>query len=265
MNRLKTAIVTPMLALALGCNGSSNGNDPDGGDGNPTGTDTETEQVCPPDRVDDPSFEDGSPNMYWDEESYLYDNVICDTSCIQDGGVEPRTGSYMVWFGGIAETEVARVEQTLHLPQGLARVRFWLGIDTGPLRNGDDVLEVQLNDTVVFSVTEAETDDYPLYTEINEVVPVAAGAQVLSFEADLTGNHLTSFFIDDVSVTVCADPNQPPPDGGDTSDDGTGGTGSDDDTDTSVTSGTGTDTGTGGSDDTGTDTSGTGTGGTTSS
>jgi hypothetical protein len=270
MSRLNKAIVTSALALALGCNGSSDGDGSDGGDGNPTRTHTQTEQICPPDRVEDPSFEDGSPNMYWDEESFLYDNVICDTSCIQDGGVEPRTGSYMVWFGGIAETEVAWVRQSLHLPQGLARVRFWLGIDTGPLRNGDDLLEVQLNDTVVFSVTEAETDDYPLYTEIEEVVPVAAGTNVLSFEADLSGNHLTSFFIDDVSVTVCADPNQPPPDTGDTSDDTTGGTSEDGTTDSSGATETGSTTGTdvSGTVTNGTATSGatgTGTGGATSS
>jgi hypothetical protein len=260
--------MTTVLVLAGACSDSSDGDGSDGGDGSPDGNGTDTEQVCPPDKVEDPSFEGGSPNAYWEEESFLYDHVICDSSCIESGGVEPRTGSYMVWFGGIDRTEVAWVRQSLDLPQGLARVRFWLGIDTGTLRNGDDLLEVQLNDTVVFSVTEAETDDYPLYTEVDEVLPVAAGTNVLSFEADLTGNHLTSFFIDDVSVTVCADEHQPPPDTGDTSDDSTGGTGTDgtgtDGTDTSgtgATTGTGT-TGTGAT--TGTDTSGTGTGGTTS-
>lgn len=270
MYRLNIVILTSVLALAMGCSDSSNGDGSDGGDGSPDGTGTESDQVCPPNRVEDPGFEGGSPNAYWEEESFLYDNVICDESCIENGGVEPRTGSFMVWFGGFAEPEIGRVRQALDLPQGHARVRFWLGIDTGPLRNGDDLLEVQLGDTVIFSVTEAETDDYPLYTEIDKLLPVGAGTNVLSFEALLTGNHLTSFFIDDVSVTVCADPDQPPPDTGDTSDDTTDGSGTDgttDTSDTSGTSGTGSTTGTGTSGTGGTtDTSGstgTGTGSTT--
>jgi hypothetical protein len=243
--------------LALGCTDSSDGNGSDGGGDGADGTGTDTEQICPPNKVDDPSFENGSPNADWDEESFLYEHVICDSSCIESGGVEPRTGSYMVWFGGIDRMEIAWVRQSLHLPQGDARVRFWLGIDTGTQRNGDDVLEVQLGDRQVFSVTEAETDDYPLYTEVDEVVRVDAGTNVLSFEADLTGNHLTSFFIDDVSVMVCADPNQPPPDTGDGTNDTTGETGTDGTTDTSGTSGTtGTDT-SGTSGTTGTHTSGT--------
>lgn len=258
MNRVANLILVSALT-ATAC-GDDFGGDDGAGDGGDTTPDTGTEppRTCPPNRVDDPGFEGGSPSSTWEEASLLYESVICDASCAEVGGAFSRTGDFGVWFGGYAKRDVASVRQVLDLPAGEARVRLWIGIDTGPLRNGDDHLEVRLDETVLFQVTEADTDDYPAYTEVDVELPVSAGAHTLTLAANLSGNHITSFFIDDVFVTVCADPTQPPPDT-DTSDDsgttdtsGTGGT-----TDTSGTGGTSGTTATSGT--AGTATSGTGT------
>ena len=247
MSRTATAILIAALVATASCSddgGSSSVTD--SGSSSAGDTSGEPSGLCPPNRVGDPSFEGGSPNAAWTEQSFLYEGVICDADCAMNDAAVPRTGDFAIWFGGIAQAELATVHQEITLPQGVGRLTFWLGIDTGPQRNGDDRLTVRLGGAEVFTVTEAQTDDYPAYTQIDIPLQLPAGAQLLEFEADLSGNHVTSFFVDDVSITVCPDAVQPEPTtGGDTT------TAGPSDTDTSTGTGETSDTsGTGGGDTT---------------
>lgn len=47
--------------------------------------------------VGDPSFEAGTPNPAWSEESTNFGTPVCDATC---GASLARTGAWWVWFGG---------------------------------------------------------------------------------------------------------------------------------------------------------------------
>jgi hypothetical protein len=195
----------------------------------------------------DPGFEAGSPNPQWDETSALFGSPICDASCTEDPGAAPRSGSWWVWFGGLAEPETASVSQVVTIDAEGAVLTFNLDINAGA-GTGDDVFAVEVDDTTVFMVTDGEMAEYDGYRAVEvDISDFADGAaHTVTFTAAITGTGVTNFFVDDVGVFACGVP------GGTTT---TGTTGTDTGTTGTDTDATGTDTGTTGVDEsTGTDT-----------
>ena len=151
----------------------------------------------------DGGFEGGTPNPFWNEGSTNFGTPLCDASCGLNGA---HGGNWWAWFGGISTAdEVGFVAQEVTIPSGdSAELRFWLEI---PVANTPGFLDVSLGGDVVFSVTEADADSYPVYTEV--VVDVSSyadgGTYELRFEGGSTAGEVTNFFVDDVSLEV--DPN----------------------------------------------------------
>lgn len=163
--------------------------------------------VCTDNLVLDPGFEAGSPSEVWAEASDVFGSPICDTGCTDEMGAAPYAGDWWAWFGGIeGEPENASVAQTITVDPEMAYLSFWFQIRSGA-GMGDDVFTVTLGGDTVFMVTDADMPDYDQYRRIDLDVSQWAdgGAYELRFASTHTGDGLTSFFLDEVSLVSCSE------------------------------------------------------------
>lgn len=162
---------------------------------------------CTENLVLDPGFEAGSPSEAWAEASDVFGSPICDTSCTDEMGAAPYAGSWWAWFGGIEnEPENASVAQTITIDPEMAYLSFWFEIRSGA-GTGDDVFTVTLDRDTVFMVTDLDMADWGEYRRVDVDVSQWAdgGAYELRFASTHTGNGLTSFFLDEVSLVSCSE------------------------------------------------------------
>ncbi len=160
--------------------------------------------------VQDGSFEDGSPNAYWDEFSAAFGTPLCDPTC---GGAGARTGDWWIWFGGAGSNaaENGYVSQTITITTGLAKLNFWLTLGG----SGTGNVTVTLDSTIVFTANQTMTPTYGLdYAKVSIDVTAFANGQphVLKFsESDPATAGSFNAFVDDVSldVTACTPTNLP--------------------------------------------------------
>jgi uncharacterized membrane protein len=94
------------------------------------------------------------------------------------------------------------VDQDVTIPVGANSLSFWLEI---PVADNPGFLNVEIDNTVVFSVTEADAGSYATYTEV--IVDITAfadgGSHNLEFYSEVSaGTNVTNFFVDDVSIPV---------------------------------------------------------------
>jgi hypothetical protein len=180
----------------------------------------------------DPGFEAGTPNPSWAETSDIFGSPICDLGCTEDSGAAPHAGMWWVWFGGLEEPDNASVSQTVPIGPDAAYLTFFFEINAAQGDIGDDLVVAEIDGETVFMATDAEVDAYAAYTEVVVDVSQFADGQphTLTFRAELTGEGLTNFFVDDVSLVSCTT-------GGSTGSSGTETSGS-----TGTSTGTGTDT-----------------------
>jgi hypothetical protein len=99
------------------------------------------------DPVADGSFEAGIPNPFWEEASTNFGSPL------GTGTSAARTGSWFLFFGGIAAFEEGSVEQMVTLPAGTASLRFYLATPQSSL-NGRDYLRVFIDDQLLFEHIE---------------------------------------------------------------------------------------------------------------
>jgi hypothetical protein len=166
-------------------------------------------------QVADESFETSGPLFPnpapWSQFSTNFGTPLCDGACFGPG--EPtaaRTGQWWAWFGGTdVAVEHGTLSQTVTIPAGTASLRFFLNADSDRA-DGQDVLRILLDTTVVFSIADLQLGPYteayvPFAIDISAF---AGGTHVLTFDS-LTngGGFLTNFFIDD--VTIITGPSQP--------------------------------------------------------
>ncbi|MGH3681460.1 MAG: S8 family serine peptidase [Natronosporangium sp.] len=164
------------------------------------------QQVPAADVILDGGFEAGAPNPFWDEGSTNFGTPLCTIAlCDSGGGTGPRGGSWWAWFGGIDAAETGFVRQQVTLDPGVAELRFWLEIPAAS-GTGQDFLRVSIDDSEVFSVTDADAPDFPSYTEVTVDVSDFAdgGTHTLSFDSSVFGGGTTNFFVDDVLLDVQA-------------------------------------------------------------
>ncbi len=82
---------------------------------------TQAEQI-----ILDPSFEEYSPNPYWDDYSETYGTVLCnEADCGLGGGSGPNTGEVWTWFGGATAGDYGYVSQNVQIDPGTAMMTFW--------------------------------------------------------------------------------------------------------------------------------------------
>ena len=163
---------------------------------------------CSDNLVLDPGFEDGSEGDAWAQASDVFGTPICDTSCTDEAGAEPYAGSWWAWFGGVEdETENASVAQTITIDPEMAYLSFWFQIRSSA-GTGDDVFTATLGGDTVFMVTDADVGDYGEgYHRVDLDISEWAdgGSYELRFASTHTGNGLTSFFLDEVSLVSCTE------------------------------------------------------------
>jgi hypothetical protein len=149
--------------------------------------------------VQDGSFEAGTPNPVWDEFSTNFGTPLCDANC---GGPPAHTGSWHAWFGGIAAAEQGSVDQDVTIPTGAATLSFWLLMGATPGASGS--LEVSLDSTPLFTVTQDDVADYGVYTQVTIDVSAFAdgGVHNLLFNGEEGAGATLNFFVDDVAIDV---------------------------------------------------------------
>lgn len=150
----------------------------------------------------DGSFEDGSPNSYWNEASTNFGTPLCENGFCGSAGQAARTGTWWAWFGGIASYEVGSLDQDVTFPAtGYAMLNFWLWSETDTVEA--DYLAVQIDSTPVYTITGIETVNYPTWTQI--LVPLNAYANgaahnVKFYSETGTAGDVTNFHVDDAAI-----------------------------------------------------------------
>ncbi|PWJ12866.1 hypothetical protein SAMN05421539_1152 [Jannaschia seohaensis] len=162
--------------------------------------------------LSDGSFEAGTPNPSWTEFSANFGTPLCTiANCGTGNGSGPRTGDWWAWFGGVQSApEASSLSQTVVLPTGSATLRFYF--ETPALSaNPSDFIEARMNGTTVWSETAATATSGLGYSLVSVDISAYAdgGSHTLSFFAETTGNGVSNFFIDDVSIETAAVPLPP--------------------------------------------------------
>jgi hypothetical protein len=162
---------------------------------------------CSENLVLDPGFEGGTPSEAWSEASDVFGTPICDTGCTDEEGAAPYAGDWWAWFGGVeGDPENASLAQTITIDPEMAYLSFWFQIRSGAA-TGNDVFTVTLGGDTLWMATDLEMPDYDQYRRIEVDVSQWAdgGAYELRFESSHTGEGLTSFFLDEVSLVSCVE------------------------------------------------------------
>lgn len=162
---------------------------------------------CTDNLVLDPGFEAGSPSAVWTEASDVFGTPVCDLGCTDEEGAVPYAGEWWAWFGGVEdEPENASVSQSITIDPEMSYLSFWFQIRSAA-GTGDDVFTATLDGDTVFMVTDLEMPDYDEYQRIDLDVSEWAdgGTYELRFVSSHTGNGLTSFFLDEVSLVSCSE------------------------------------------------------------
>jgi Zn-dependent metalloprotease len=165
-------------------------------------------------RIKDGGFEGGTPNPVWGEVSQLFGTPLCGPGlCGTVPGVaEPHTGDWWIWFGGVPAAETAAVTQTLGLPPDATTLEFYLWVGSHSGNGSSDYMQVLIDNTEVFSVTDDSTAYDAGYTLVSVPVAAFAGAErtlsILYHNDSPSSMNTISINVDDVSLTaatnVCA-------------------------------------------------------------
>ena len=162
---------------------------------------------CEGNVLSDPGFEGGTPSDVWDEGSDVFGTPLCDAGCSEDPGAAPHAGDWWVWFGGVEEPDTAFVSQSFSVDAGSAALGFWFAVNAGA-GTGGDVFTATIDGETVYMATDFDVDTLEDYTLI--VVDISAWADgaehELAFQSTITGEGLTNFFVDEVTIAPCDEP-----------------------------------------------------------
>jgi len=158
--------------------------------------------VSPDCNIEDPGFEEGTPNPYWEESSTNFGTPLCTVdTCGKGGGTGPHSGAWWAWFGGMDAGEVGSVEQSVIIPAGTsATLTFYLEINAADTTG---YMRVYLDETLLFQATQADAASYGTYKLVTlDVSAYADGAaHVILFDSSIDAGGVTNFFIDDICLT----------------------------------------------------------------
>lgn len=153
--------------------------------------------------VADPSFEAGPGAGYWNEYSSHFGTTIC--SLADCGGFGPRTGTWWVWLGGV-DNETGYVSQSISLPAGgSAQLTFYLSTPACESTPGVyDTFTVFANGVPIYSTSNLDPFcGQTTYRAVEVDLSVyLGGALELKFQGEFDSSAPSSFYVDDVSITV---------------------------------------------------------------
>ncbi|MDF1520338.1 MAG: Ig-like domain-containing protein [Brevefilum sp.] len=152
----------------------------------------------------DPSFEEYTPNPYWDEYSATYGTPLCiEADCGLGTGTGPNTGLVWSWFGGAAAGDTGYVSQEVVIPPGEANMNFFVEQAVCGDGGTSNYLALLIDDVELWR-TDGTDDacDVLGYREINVDVSAYAdgSSHVVKFNSVTVGNG--NFFIDDITLNV---------------------------------------------------------------
>lgn len=157
--------------------------------------------------VEDGSFEQGTPNPAWEEDSLLFDTPLCDPDrCTADPSQRARSGAWWAWFGGVEQVDTSSVIQHVLIPEGGAELSFWIWVpDAAPV--AEDRFVVLVDGRTFFEVEGQHGAQYAEgYSEVR--VTLDSVSDGFEHELALVGTvqgvgGVSNFFIDDVSIMGC--------------------------------------------------------------
>lgn len=159
----------------------------------------------PPANIEDPGFEQGSPNTAWDE-SFIVGPLppICNLEDCGNGfGSGPSEGDHWAWLGGASEPDEASVSQSVTIPSSATELEFEFEL---PLCAGQaDYFEVLIDDNRELYVDGADSA-CGVRGYSTKTVDISAYADdsphVIEFHAKVTGanEESTNFFVDQVRI-----------------------------------------------------------------
>jgi hypothetical protein len=76
--------------------------------------------------VPDGSFEEGTPNDFWEEDSTNFETPLCDSTCDHEGQNSAHDGDWWAWFGGIDRVEEGSLRTQVALPPTATTLTFQL-------------------------------------------------------------------------------------------------------------------------------------------
>lgn len=155
--------------------------------------------------IQDPSFEDGSPNSYWDEFSLEFNTPLCTAAGCggTGGGTGPRTGDWWAWFGGSNTGDTGYVSQSVTLLPGTAELSFYVEQEYCGDAGASNYLALKIDDTEVWRTNASDPAcgvlGYRLVTV--DVSDFADGdSHLIKFESVTV--DLSNFFLDDVELNL---------------------------------------------------------------
>ena len=167
-----------------------------------------------PNLLVDPGLEAGYHNTaVWAQSSSNADWTVCTTTnidCLLAGVAGPRAGTKWGMFGipdwedpETISPEVASLSQTVTFPSCGASLQFYLWIGQAAAgSDANDVLNVKIDGTTVFSANATQAGSYAAYTLVTVNVSAFANglAHTLEFHSVTTGQAVI-FNLDDISLT----------------------------------------------------------------
>ena len=167
-----------------------------------------------PNLIQDPSLAAAYHNpAVWQQASTNADWTVCTTSNVIDCFTAvsgPRTGTKWGMFGILdwedEETispEVGTLSQVVTFPSCGASLQFYLWIGQAPAgSDANDVFNVKIDGTTVFSTNATQAGAYPGYTLVTVDVSAYANgaAHTIQFHSVTTGQAVI-FNLDDISLT----------------------------------------------------------------
>jgi cysteine-rich repeat protein len=161
------------------------------------------------------SFESGTPNPAWTEASATFGTPLCNDGCGIPQGA--NTGSWYVWFGGIAAAETGSVEQSFTIESTDTELTFARQI--AACDSADDFARLTLDGNPVWAVNGSNPacGESAYSTETIDLSSAPGGpynndlAHIVRFESSIfaTNGGGSNFFIDDVSILRGGSPGQP--------------------------------------------------------
>ena len=147
-------------------------------------------------KVQDGSFEAGSPNPFWTETATTFFTPLCDLgSCGANFAID---GNWYAWYGGYGpgNLHIAALEQSVTIANtGAAELSFW-ALAGGVA--GSDAVTVTVDSVPVFTITAANASLFATYQQVT--VDVGAYADGGSHALRIEGSTIGSVIVDDVRL-----------------------------------------------------------------